>query len=48
MKISKYKKLTPKQVQELLYMRKRSFVKDNQKSYNRKIKYKGKINNYDI
>lgn len=47
MKISNYKKLTPKQVQELLYMRKRSFIKDNQKAYNRKVKHKGRIYNYE-
>ena len=38
-----YKKLTKEQVQQLLYMRKRHYIKENKKKYTRKEKHKNKI-----
>ena len=36
MKKKEYKKLTPEQLQQLLYMRKRGYVQKNGKAYDRK------------
>lgn len=41
MKVRSYKKLSPEQVQQLLYMRKRHYVQKNKKKYSRKEKHKG-------
>lgn len=41
MKIKAYRKLSPEQLQQLLYMRKRNYVQKNKKKYNRKQKHKG-------
>ena len=39
-KAKAYKKMTPEQLQGLLYMRKRGFVQKNKRAYNRKRKHK--------
>ena len=42
-----YKKLTDSGLQQLLYMRKRGYIKNNKKSYNRKEKHKDDFINYE-
>ena len=36
------RKMTPEELQGLLYMRKRAFIQKNGKAYNRKVKHKRK------
>lgn len=42
-----YKKLTDSGLQQLLYMRKRGYIKNSQKYHNRKEKHKEDFTNYE-